>query len=439
MPAMTAKHFSLRLLAAFAAFNLAVIFAPITPYGLLFVLLVAAAMLLLDHRNSLLMVFSCLLLVLVLEGFVRFSGGSVITPYYRAHEMLAEETRYQANRHVEMREEHGDLLAIDPQLDRALAQPREMVFNTDSRGFRNDADLRDERLLIVGDSFVVGIGNTQADMLTAQLGRNHGITAYSMGFPAGPFQYANTVEAARAELGDDACIVVVMFEGNDFQPIDPTELAARKAVPRGAQDFIKAYFGAVKAPFEVSRVFYGLYTRGMESLRVGVSAPDADAASAASDVTFVRQVAGGPMIFLKGYADVVQRDSYDDFGYIQEQFTRGRPDLLVFAPEKYRVYGPLLDEHPAAGLPRAQPEHLARVAAALNVPLLDLTDAMLERSRELLQRGELTYWRDDTHWNPAGIETAARELARELSAHDKPACRGLRTTGLSAMLPDAFL
>lgn len=434
---MTARTFALRLLVAFAALHVVAIFAPITPYGLLLVLLVAAAMLLFDHRNGLLMVFSSFLLVLMLEAFVRLSGGSVITPYYRAHEMLAEETRYRANQHVEMLEEHGDLLAIDPQLDRALSQPREMVFHTDSRGFRNDADLGDERVLLVGDSFVVGIGNTQSDMLTAQLDRNHGITAYSMGFPAGPFQYANTVEAARAELGEDVCIVVVMFEGNDFQPIDPAELAARKAVPRGAQDFIKAYFGAVKAPFDVSRVFYGLYTQGIERLRARITAPDAEVANTASEVTFVRQVGGEPMIFLKGYAEVVQRDDYDDFGYIQEQFARGRPDLIVFAPEKYRIYGPLLDEQPASALPQAQLAHLGRVAAALDVPLLDLTGAISERSRELLRQGELTYWRDDTHWNPSGIDIAARELAHALDAHAKPACRGERMPGLSAMLRDS--
>lgn len=418
---MTLKKFALRILVAFIAFHVVAIFAPITPYGLLFVMLVAAVTLLIDHRNGLLLVVSSFMLVLTLEVFVRLSGGSVITPYYRAHEMLAEETRYRANQHIEILEQHGDLLAIDPHLDRALSQPREVIFNTDSRGFRNDADLESERLLIVGDSFVVGTGNTQADMLTAQLRREYGIAAYSMGFPAGPFQYANTVEAARTELDGDACIVVVMFEGNDFQLIDPAELAARKAVPRGAQEFVKAYFGAIKAPFEVSKVFYGLYTQAIERLRV----PEVDTmANAGSEVTFVSNVAGAPMIFLRGYTEVVQRDSYDDFNYIQDQFARGTPDLIVFVPEKYRVYGQLLDEHPAVGMPQAQFNHLAKVAAVLDVPLLDLTNPMLERSRELLQQGELTYWRDDTHWNRAGIEVAAQELARALAAHRKVTCSG---------------
>lgn len=428
---MTSKKFALRILVAFMALHVIVIFAPITPYGLLFAVLVAAAVLLIDHRNGLLTVVSSFVLVLMLEVFVRLSGGSVITPYYRTHEMLAEETRYRTNQHIEMLEEHGDLLAIDPNLDRALSQPREVVFDTDSRGFRNDADLGSERLLIVGDSFVVGTGNTQADMLTAQLSRNHGVPAYNMGFPAGPFQYANTVEAARAELGKDTCIVVVMFEGNDFQLIDPTELAARKAVPRGAQELVKSYFGAIKSPFEVSKVFYGLYTQGIERLR----ARDAgEKAAVAAEVTFVRKVAGAPMIFLKGYAEVVQRDAYDDFGYIQDQFARGTPDLIVFAPEKYRVYGQLLDEEPVTALPQAQLDHLAKIAAVLDVPLLDLTGPMLERSRELLEQGELTYWRDDTHWNRMGIAVAAQELARTLATHGNPACGSSTGQRLSAVL-----
>ena len=422
---MTFGGFALRATAGFFALNVAIIFAPTTPYGMLFVLLLAFAVLLLDFRDGLLLVSSAFVLALVLEAVVRLSGASGITPYYRVHEKLARETRYQAHQHIQMTEVHGDLLAIDPHLDRALAEPKEMVFQTDSRGFRNDEELAADRLLIVGDSLVVGIANTQADTITAQLGRNHGIPAYNMGYPAGPFQYANTVADARTELGPDLCIVVVMFEGNDFQVIDPAELAARSAVPRGAQDFVKAYFSAVKSPFELSKVFYGLYSQGIEHLS-SIADVDHDPSDiASSEVTFIRSVAGKPMVFLRGYADVVQRESYDDFGYILDQFARATPDLFVFVPDKFRVYAGLLDNDPIDRLPQAQVEHLSKVASELDVPLLDLTGALLERSRSLLQQGAVTYWRDDTHWNRLGIEIGANEIARALPTHNKAACRAV--------------
>lgn len=422
---MSIRNFMLRALVAFIALNILIIFTPTTPYGLLFAVVLAASMLLMDYRNGMLLVFSSFMLVLVLEAFVRLSGGSVITPYYRPHEMLAEETRYQENQHVEMVQPHGDLLAIDPQIDRALAHSKEVTFQTDSRGFRNDHELGAEQLVLVGDSFVVGISNSQAETITAQLSKKYDIPAYNMGFPAGPFQYANTIAEARADLGADVCIVVVMFEGNDFQIIDPAELAARKAVPRGVQDLVKAYFGAVKEPFEVSKVFYGLLSQGGERLKALVADDSGQSADAKPDVTFVRNVGGKPMIFLKGYADVVMRDEYSDYGYIRDQFARATPDLIVFAPEKYRVYGQLLDADPVNELPQAQLAHLSKVAAELNIPLLDLTDAMQERSRVLLAQGDVTYWRDDTHWNPSGIEVAAQEISKVLPTHGKPACRGL--------------
>ncbi|MFN2309980.1 MAG: hypothetical protein ABR553_09645 [Gammaproteobacteria bacterium] len=430
---MTIRNLALRALAAFLAFNLLALFVTITPYGLLLALSVSASVLLIDHRNGLLLVISSFVLVLMLEGFVRFSGNSVITTYYRAHEMLAEETRYRANQRIEMREAHGDLLAIDPSLDHALSQPREVVFQTDSKGFRNDAEQAAGQVLVVGDSFVVGIGNTQADTLTAQMGRNHGLSAYNMGFPAGPFQYANIIEAARAELGEDACIVAVVFEGNDFRDIDPAELAARKAVPRGAQNIVKTYLGVLRSPFEVSRVFFGLYTQGLERLRKRSAGSEAQGAPA--EVTLVLPVAGAPMVFLKGYAQVVLREGYDDFGYMHDQFARGTPDLLVFAPEKYRVYGPLLDQNPAGELPQAQLAHLAKIAGDLDVPLLDLTEALSSRARELLSQGELIYWRDDSHWNRAGIEVGAREIVRTLASHHKGACNTALAVNLSAMSP----
>jgi hypothetical protein len=420
---MNFRELLLRALVAFVALHIVSIFTPVTPYGLLFALLISAAILLIDYRNGLLLVFSSSMLVVILEAIVRLSGGSVITPYYRAHEMLAEETRYRENQRVEMIEPHGDLLAIDPQLDREMARPKEMTFQTDSRGFRNESEFEAGDLVVVGDSFVVGIGNTQKYTITAQLTRNHGVAAYNMGFPAGPFQYANTVAEARSELGAGICIVLVMFEGNDFQIIDPAELAARKAVPRGIQDFIKGYFGAIKAPFEVSKVFFGLFSQGIERLRLLLDNDPEQVADTAADVTFVRNVAGKPMVFLKGYAEVVMRDSYADFDYIHEQFARATPDLIVFAPDKYRVYGPLLDDDSVHDLPQAQLEHLARVATELKIPLLDLTEALDQRTRSLLGRGDLTYWRDDTHWNPVGIEVAANEIAQVLPSHKKAACR----------------
>ena len=419
---MTVRDLALRLLAVFTVFNIAIIFAPTTPYGLLFVLLLSAAVLLLDFRNGLLMAGSALVLVLFLEAFVRLSGDSGITPYYRAHEILAEETRYRPNQRIEMTESHGDLLAIDPRLDRALAEPKEMVFETDARGFRNADRATAGGLLIIGDSLVVGIANTQADTLTAQLASRFGIAAYNMGFPAGPFQYANTVAAARAELGAETCIVVVMFEGNDFQIIDPAELAARSAVPRAVQQSIKAYFEAVKAPFELAKVFFGLYSQAIERLRA-MAEDSSLPGDAESDVTFTRHVAGAPMVFLKGYADVVQRTKYQDFDYILDQFAPAVPDLFVFVPDKFRVYAGLLDEEPVASLPQAQLEHLSDVASALAVPLLDLTEALQDRSRSLLPQGEVTYWRDDTHWNRLGIEIAAGQIAESLMEHDKAPCR----------------
>jgi hypothetical protein len=42
-------------------------------------------------------------------------------------------------------------------------------------------------------------------------------------------------------------------------------------------------------------------------------------------------------------------------------------------------------------------------------------------ARAAFKKGELIYWRDDTHWNPRGIEISAREIAQ---AFDLPASCG---------------
>jgi hypothetical protein len=99
---------------------------------------------------------------------------------------------------------------------------------------------------------------------------------------------------------------------------------------------------------------------------------------------------------------------------------RLRPDsvglLVVLAPKKHTVYGPLL-EPGRDGESGAQ--SLARIAsglAAQRVPVIDLTPALRAAAAAALPDGRYVYFLDDTHWNAAGIAAAARVIARRLSS-----------------------
>lgn len=408
-----------RLVAAALLVTTLVIYVPLSLYGLLFIAGVGVLALLLDHRNSLLLAVTLAVFTLVLEGGIRLIAGDRLTPYYRPHEMLALQKAHKPSKSIEMRMPHGDLLAIDPMFDRSLAVPREVRFYTDDLGFRNERPFSDQKLLVVGDSFVAGDGSSQEDTITTRLTAEQQIPAYNLGFQAGPFGYAERIEWARQQFPSSACVVLLMFEGNDFQLVDPAELRSRQAVPQGLQDVIKGYIHLVRDRFILSKVVYGLITRAQEIM----NQRSGDAKVEAAPRSFVGTLHGEPMGFLAGYAEVTRRASFDDHGFIRDMLLRAPPDMIFFVPEKFRIYGPLLDRDGPAELPHSQWQYLSTVAAELGIDAFDLTPALSANSAELLKSGELTYWRDDTHWNGQGTSIAAREMAAALGSSGVDRCR----------------
>lgn len=407
--------------------NLLLLYVPITAIGLGTLLLVAGGCLFLDHKNLIVLVCALVGLTMALELAARWVSPSSMKPYYRPHEILALEKTYRPSETVQMDVQHGDLLATDPLLPRDLAQPRQEVFTTDSLGYRNTGEYAGERLFIVGDSFVAGIGNTQEDTLTSQLRRDFGIHAYNLGFPSGPQGYAERVKWARSKFSENSCIAVVFFEGNDFQLTESAEVAARSAVPKEFQLFAKSYIQVVRGHSEFSRVFYGLTTRAWEIIHERQKARSAGAGerSLPQAITFVKTIDGQPMGFLRGYAEVVQRQIFDDHGFIQEKLSEAKPDLILFVPDKYRVYSGLFDEEALASLPNVQWDYLLSVANKLGVPAFNLTDKLIEHARQILPGGGTIYWRDDTHWNREGITVGAKQLVEAGRSMQNERCRSV--------------
>jgi hypothetical protein len=419
------KGLLLRFAGAFVTANLLLLYIPISAISLAAIAVIGAMIMLLDHRNGLILTASLVTMTLVLEVIVRAGGtDGTLSPYFRPHEILALESTYRANQVLEMDVPHGDLLAIDQSLPRSLAEKRHERVMTDSFGYRNENDYHGEPLIVIGDSFTVG----SETYLVSRLRQQHQVHAYNVSFSAtGPMNYAEKVQWSRRHLAPNACIVLFFFEGNDFQPHNAIELETRRHVPGAIQGAVKQYVRAVRGVSEWSKVFYGLLTRTWERWRQHTwqrtTGKDTQpGVLSASEKTFVKHVGGKPMIFLRGYADVARRQSFDDRGFIRSQLSRATPDVLVFIPEKYRVYGPLTDEHPDAHLPTMQLDYLQSIAAGLKIPVIDLSGPLVERSRELLRQGEMTWWRDDTHWNTNGEAVAAEVLLRELSTSGNQSC-----------------
>jgi hypothetical protein len=290
---------------------------------------------------------------------------------------------------------HGDLVALAGGGAAAAAEPRRVRFRTDSLGYRNDRDHAGERWIVVGDSFVVGIGTTQDEMLSLALGRRLGQGVYSASFPLEPDGYAAVIRRLEKAIAGDFRAVVLMFEGNDF------ECGGKRPKFRNWATWVPGDLRRLRA----YRVFSGmtgrLQARIVHELGRGP--------------VLLREVAGRPMAFYKYYVDQARRTEPCDWSLYEREIksVAARIGMLVFVPEKLRLYQPLIaGEAPLPPSPALA--FVRRLAADMGVPAVDLTPVLQDAALAGAPEGRFVFWRDDTHWNGAGIEVAARAIAEAL-------------------------
>lgn len=320
--------------------------------------------------------------------------------YYRPHEQLVQQDHarghraYRKNARIEMTAPHGDLKALTAA---DLAQPRKVVFQTDSAGFRNDRDYAAGDLVLIGDSFVVGMGDSQADTLSAQLRREHGVPAYNLGHPGDISDYLTVWRAFRRQHPGPVRAALFLFEGNDFE-------AAYKPAKTGQPSLLARYAGAYYGFFtgsDLYRVTKSLYARATKAGSI-----------AASDSVRIETLAGQKMGLYTPYIAVSERQQVELPAALRADLIAlaGEVEQVFFIPTNYRVYARHLGK-PAP--PNAQWQALSQLCEQQRWRCTDLTPALVAAADAALVQGQFIWWLDDTHWNRAGISAAAAVVARE--------------------------
>lgn len=347
-------------------------------------------------------VFTSLMLVAVtlIYGLALSVTGLDERIYYRPDERYASYDYTHQHRIFRPRVDvvaatrHGDLGAL---AGPAVAEPRTIVFRTDRDGFRNERDYHGQRWVLLGDSFVAGTGNSQEQVLAAQLRDRYGVPAYSLAYNGGNLaDYAAYLRGFRARHGEDFRVLLFLFEGNDFE-----ESRTRKTgwLARTGRRYYRLF-----ADVNTYRVTMTLWKRVTRTRR------------ALDDGTGVELVtlAGRPAALYQPYVRVTERPRLDAVEGFESTLASIAPHLerIYFIPTNYRIYHREL--RPGATLPNAQWDFLQAVCRRQALRCTDLTPALVSAAAAALARGELLWWRDDTHWNPAGIAVAARVVAADL-------------------------
>lgn len=355
----------------------------------------------LDRRGPLAVAISLLMALGLLAGAIWVLQNTALKATYRPGDMLTDpDGYYKPNTRLEdFTIPYGDLYTISGKELDSLVEPRQVDFRTDSLGMRNDRDYDDQDFVLLGDSFVVGYSTSQEQILSARLADLTGESFYNLAYPGNLGMYVELHGVLADRLAAGSRVVLVLFEGNDFACHVKQDKAwyevnwHRKAFSFARDSFVYKYM-------------YGLTRRALSR------ATD----MSANKKVAVRRLQGKHIGFYHHYVNVSRtRDSCFDAAEAAEHLRplADRLCLIVYVPTKYRVYHPLIapgDEE----LPRVNLAKARLIGQELGVEVLDLTPELQRASRELLPEGKLTFWPDDTHWNPAGIRIAARAMHQAL-------------------------
>ena len=298
----------------------------------------------------------------------------------------------------------GDLHFMGIKTDRRY----EVDVRYDRNGFRNNTEIEQADIVMIGDSFVEGAIVPFDSIASSRLGTMLGATVLNLGHSGyGPQQ--ELVALRRFGLCTGPAVVVwVVFEGNDLTQ----DYETYEAFAGNWKEYMARHHGFAKRSFSRNALLaVADLTRPADHNREFASQRSATlrVPGETHGETMYFWWASKPLsqeelVSLKG----AQRILHDAYGSCVEQGIRF---LVVFAPIKYRVYHNLVDVEPVSDLAGWRindlNERMQNWCRSAGIAYLDLTPAL----RSAANAGTLVYLLDDAHWTAQGHLVVAREIA----------------------------
>ncbi len=278
----------------------------------------------------------------------------------------------------------------------------------DARGYRNERAFERADVAVVGDSFVEAALLPVGELFTTQLEKRLDVTVANLGVGGyGPQQELIVLRRHALPL-EPRLVYWLFFEGNDLADAARFEQDRREMAAT-----IELKAGHVVRSLTASLV-------GLAGCLVAPRARQDDARARQQSGTLTSEGADhGKRLYFPypaqplAPADLAALTLVEGLLRDAEQSTKdaGAQLVLVFVPEKFRIYGDQCAYAADATASHWQcsdlPARMAAFAKTVGIDYFDLTPALQEQAR----RGPLLYFVDDGHWNGAGHELVARELA----------------------------
>ena len=317
----------------------------------------------------------------------------------------------------------GDLASRD------YRERRQETFETDSYGFRNDpeqawkAQKGTTDLILLGDSFGVGVGTTQAQTWASLFESKYGLHTYNLSMAgSGPWHELMNLKIACPRLHCDEGTIVLwaLFAGNDLQ--DPISDALEPSLSDSWSQHLAVSLTTFRNMSPVRNVMDLLTNNDHESKQPVIVRDLPNGAKLIFRTRYVRAVR-------LSYDQVRLHPHYPKLVAVLREMKKFSDSqhfsvVVVMIPAKEEVYSSILsgESEPGDKQPSGFSQAVQELCQRDGLPYLDLKPFFLdEANKEFARSGELLWWSDDTHWNDRGHALAASIVNDRLLAPMKRA------------------
>lgn len=314
--------------------------------------------------------------------------------YYRPHHKYAAHNSYEKNVDSMMIQKFGDLYKIDDakiSKKELVKQPRKMRFITDNYGFRNNKyTLEESEIILVGDSLIIGHGNTQEDIPANQLSEISSLKVASIAYVGDPDHYEIFVKDHFNILNKNSKIILFYFEGNDFYENKdihiPLNILLRKKYLHMEVNKDRILFRKIYSKKNT-------FTRKIRTITHSINRK-LIYVDQLSKVEY-HKVGNKYMAFHKNYSNR-QNETY----IFKNSEILNKIIAVFLIPPKSKTYAKFINKN----FSNERFLFLKDKYNAFDIPVIDLTELLTKKADDLLRDDKYIYWRDDTHWNSLGIK-----------------------------------
>jgi hypothetical protein len=288
-------------------------------------------------------------------------------------------------------------------------------YRYDQYGLRNETDLNSADLVVIGDSFVAGLGVPAADILTTQLAKQLDRPVANLAQSwYGPHQELELLRRHSLRLAPEIC-VWVFYEGNDL-----ADLHRYKAATQNWEVFSKDFHSFRQRSFTKNAILaFRPLLHSLHTQRVSYK-------HRMKEQSGFFQSPSGKMTRLYFHEKGLHLSGKDRTALKELRLILGQAHnlchavdakfLFVFAPTKFRVYRDFMvfdtEAQPRYWVLNDLPKKIEAMVHE-DFPdggFLDLTNAFVEQAKQ----EPLLFFDYDTHWSGEGHREAASAIANFL-------------------------